>query len=121
MGKRPRISTENLSDLSMITLGDDVVIGGSAHVFRHYGGAGNVEIAPVVIESGATIGEKATGMGDVIVGSGATILPHALLLPGTRVPPRERWGGSPARPISHDEWTSYKRIMRGDGAELVLA
>lgn len=115
MGRRPRITTENLSDVSMITLGDDVTIGGSAQIFCHYGGAGNLVLAPVVIGSRATIGEKATLMGDVVVGEGATILAHSVLLPGTRVPDGERWGGVPARPISREEWDAYKVLMRGAG------
>lgn len=111
MGKRPRITTENISDPCMITLGDDVVIGGSAHVFCHYGGGGHLVIAPVHIGSRATIGLKATVMGDVVVGDGATILPHSVLLPGTRVGPGERWGGVPARRISREEWDSYKLAL----------
>ena len=110
MGRRPRISTENLSDVCMITLGDDVVIGGSAQIFCHFGGGGRLVIAPVVIESRAIIGEKATVMGDVRVGEGATILAHSVLLPGTRVGAHQRWGGVPARPISHEEWEAYKAI-----------
>ncbi len=108
MGRRARITTENFTDVSMITLGDDVSIGGSAHVFCHYGGAGRLVIAPVVIGSRATIGEKATVMGDVVVGEGATVLAHSVLLPGTRVGPRERWAGVPARPIAADEWDAYR-------------
>jgi hypothetical protein len=108
MGRRPRITTENLSDVRLISLGDDVVIGGSANIFCHYGGAGRLVIAPVVIGSRATIGEKATVMGDVVIGEGATILAHAVLLPGTRVGPAERWGGAPARRIGHDEWERMK-------------
>ena len=110
MGLRARISTEFLSDVRMITLGDDVVIGGSAQIFCHFGGGGRLVIAPVVIESRATIGEKATVMGDVRVGEGATILAHSVLLPGTRVGAHQRWGGVPARPISHEEWEAYKAI-----------
>ncbi|HEX8725475.1 MAG TPA: hypothetical protein VF737_08815 [Gemmatimonadaceae bacterium] len=118
MGRRPRITTENFTDVSMITLGDDVSIGGSAHVFCHYGGAGRLVIAPVVIGSGATIGEKATVMGDVVVGEGATVLAHAVLLPGTRVGPRERWGGVPARAIDPAEWDAYRAATGGaDGDE----
>ena len=117
MGRRPRITTENFTDVSMITLGDDVSIGGSAHVFCHYGGAGHLVIAPVVIGSRATIGEKATVMGDVVVGEGATVLAHAVLLPGTRVGPRERWGGAPARPISAAEWDAYREAVSGADAE----
>ena len=65
----------------MITLGDDVVIGGSATLFCHYGGAGRLVIAPIVVGDRATIGEKATIMGDVIVGEGATVLAHSVLVP----------------------------------------
>lgn len=111
MGRRPRITTEMFTDPCMITLGDDVVIGGSANIFCHYGGAGKLVIAPVVIESRATIGEKATIMGDVRVGEGATILAHAVLLPGTRVGAGERWGGTPARAIPREEWRAYKEAV----------
>ena len=113
MGLRPRISTEFLSDVCLISLGDDVTIGGSAHIFCHYGGAGNLVLAPVIIGSRVTVGEKATVMGDVQIGEGATILAHSVLLPGTRVGAGERWGGVPARPISHEEWDAYKVQVLG--------
>jgi len=116
MGRRPRITTEFLTDVSMITLGDDVSIGGSVQIFCHYGGAGRLVIAPVVIGSRATIGEKATVMGDVEVGEGATVLAHSVLLPGTRVGPRERWGGVPARRIDDDEWERYRADTRAPAA-----
>jgi acetyltransferase-like isoleucine patch superfamily enzyme len=70
-------------------------------------------IAPVTIGSRATIGEKATVMGDVEVGEGATVLAHTVLLPGTRVGARERWGGVPARRIEPEEWEEYKRTTLG--------
>ncbi|MCC7195878.1 MAG: hypothetical protein IT356_10010 [Gemmatimonadaceae bacterium] len=108
MGRRVHITSEFFSDVNMITIGDDAVIGGSATVFCHYGGNGRLVIAPVVIGRGAVIGEKATIMGDVVVGEGATVLPHAAVLPGTRIGPRERWGGAPARRISREEWEAMK-------------
>ncbi len=111
MGQRPRITTELISDPCMITLGDDVVIGGSAHVFCHFGGAGHLTIAPVIIGSRATIGLQATVMGDVVVGEDATILAHSVLLPGTRVGRGELWGGVPARPIARAEWDQYKALL----------
>ena len=113
MGRRARITTDHLSDVCMISLGDDVTIGGSATIFCHYGGNGRLVIGPVVIGSNATIGEKATVMGDVVVGEGATVMPHAVLLPHTRVGARERWGGAPARRIPHEEWEEKKRARAG--------
>ena len=112
MGERPRISTEMISDPSMITLGDDVTIGGSAHVFCHFGGGGHLVIMPVIIGSRATIGLKATIMGDVVIGEEAVILPHSVVLPGSRVLAGERWGGVPARPISEGEWSAYNALAR---------
>jgi hypothetical protein len=108
LGRRVRICSENFSDVGMITLGDDVVIGGSATLFCHHGGAGRLVIAPIVIGDRATIGEKATIMGDVIIGEGATVMAHSVLLPGTRVGAKERWGGVPSRRITPDEWKSYR-------------
>jgi hypothetical protein len=108
MGRRPRITTEFFSDPCMITLGDDVTIGGSAHLFCHYGGAGHLVIAPIVIGNRATIGQEATVMGNVTIGEGATVLANTVLLPGTRVGAGERWGGSPARPIPDADWDRYK-------------
>lgn len=114
MGRRPRITTELLSDPRLITLGDDVVIGGSAHVFCHYGGAGHLVIAPVVIGSRATIGQEATIMGDVCIGDGATVLAHSVVMPGTRIGAGETWGGVPARPIAREEWAAYQAVIRGE-------
>jgi hypothetical protein len=113
IGRRPRITTEFISDPCMITLGDDVTIGGSAHIFCHYGGSGHLVIAPVVIGSRATIGLKATVMGDVTIGEDATVLAHSVLLPGTRVGPGELWGGVPARPIPRAVWDRYKARIAG--------
>ena len=115
MGKRAYINTELISDPQLITLGDDVVIGGSATIFAHYGGGGHLTIEPVEIRDKATIGLRATVMGDVIVGAGATILAHSVLLPGSRVGDGETWGGVPARPISREEMDRFKALIRREG------
>jgi hypothetical protein len=113
IGRRAHISTEYISDPGLITLGDDVVLGGSVRIFAHYGGGGNLVIAPVRIGDGATIGLNATVMGDVEVGPGATVLPHSVLLPGSRVGRDEVWGGVPARRITREEMEEFKRGIRG--------
>ncbi len=113
VGRNAYINTELLSDPQLITLGDNVVIGGSATIFAHYGGGGNLVIEPVVIHSGATIGLRVTVMGDVIVGAGATVLPNSVLLPGSRVGEGETWGGVPARPIPREEMDRLKALIRG--------
>ncbi len=46
-----------------------------------------------------TIGLKATIMGGCEIGEGAKLLPHSVLLPKTKVPAGETWGGVPAQKI----------------------
>ena len=100
IGRHAFINTELISDPALIRIGDDVVVGGAVHLFAHYGGGGHLTIAPVEIGDRATIGLGATIMGDVIVGEDAVVLPHSVLLPGSRVAAGETWGGVPARPLS---------------------
>jgi len=115
LGKRVRIGTEFLSDVRMITIGDDAAIGGSATIFCHVAGAGHLTIAPVIIGKRAQVGLRATVMGDVVMGDDSVLLAHSVLMPGTRVPPGERWGGVPARPIADAEWNDYKKnVLRRD-------
>ncbi len=85
IGKGVVINTTNISDPCMIELEDYVTVGGSAHIFAHYGQKGILIIAPVTIKKGATIGLKASIMGDVIVGEKALVKPHTVLLPKTRI------------------------------------
>jgi acetyltransferase-like isoleucine patch superfamily enzyme len=113
IGRHAFVNTEYISDPQLITLGDDAALGGSVRIFAHYGGGGNFVIAPVVIGTRATIGLAATVMGDVEVAEGATVLPHSVLLPGSRVGPGETWGGVPARRIAREEMERFKEGIRG--------
>jgi len=112
IGRHAFVNTELISDPCLLTLGDDVTLGGSVRIFAHYGGGGNLVIAPVVIEDRATVGIGVTIMGDVRVGKGAVILPHSALLPGSRVGDGETWGGIPARPIPREEMDRIKALTR---------
>ncbi len=109
LGRHAFINTEYISDPQLITLGDDVALGGSVRIFAHYAGHGNLTVAPVVIGDRATIGLAATVMGDVKVDADATILAHSVLLPGSRVGPGETWGGVPAKPISKEQLEQFKK------------
>jgi hypothetical protein len=85
IGKGCVINTSNISDPCLIELEDYVTIGGSATIFGHYAQAGVLILAPVKIKRGATVGLKASIMGDVIVGEKVTVKPHSVLLPKTRL------------------------------------
>jgi acetyltransferase-like isoleucine patch superfamily enzyme len=112
IGRHSFINTEYISDPQNITLGDDVAIGGSARIFAHYGGHGNLVISPVTIGNRATIGLGATVMGDVQVGADATILAHSVLMPGSRVGEGETWRGVPAQRVSKEEMECFKESIR---------
>ncbi len=86
IGKGVMINTSFISDPCMITLEDYVTIGGSVTLFGHYGQKGILILSPVVIKRGATIGLKASIMGDVVVGEKVIVPAHTVLLPKTRIP-----------------------------------
>ncbi|OIQ18582.1 MAG: hypothetical protein BM556_10025 [Bacteriovorax sp. MedPE-SWde] len=85
IGKGCVINTSNISDPCMIELEDYVTIGGSATIFGHYAQGGFLVLASVKIKRGATVGLKASIMGDVVVGEKVTVKPHTILLPKTRL------------------------------------
>jgi hypothetical protein len=86
IGKGAHINTTNISDPRLIEIEDKVTIGGSVHIIAHYASHGYLIVEPVKIRKGATVGLKATIMGDVEIGEGATIAPHEVILPKSRVP-----------------------------------
>jgi hypothetical protein len=90
IGKGTMINTSNISDPCLIQIGDFVTLGGSATLIAHYGMKGMLIIDKLVIEDKATIGLKASLFGDVIIGVGATVGPHEVVLPKSRVYKQEK-------------------------------
>jgi acetyltransferase-like isoleucine patch superfamily enzyme len=99
IGKNAHVNTSNITDAAMITIEENVTIGGSATIIAHYGQSGYLILAPTLIRKGATIGILATVMAGADIGENATVLPHSVVLPKTRIPAGETWGGVPARKI----------------------
>lgn len=99
IGKGTAINSTCISDPAMIELGDQVTIGGSATIIAHYAQGGFLVLAPVKIGNRATIGLRATIMGGVEIGESAKIMPNSMVLPRTKVPAGETWGGVPAQKI----------------------
>jgi len=73
IGKGAHINTTNISDPALIEIEDKVTIGGSVHIIAHYASKGYLIVERVKIRKGATLGLKATVMGDVEIGEGAVI------------------------------------------------
>ena len=82
IGRHAFVNTEYISDPQLITIGDDAALGGSVRIFAHYGGGGNLVIAPVTVGHRATLGLACCVMGDVVIGDDATILPESVVQPG---------------------------------------
>lgn len=99
IGRGTQINSSNISDPSLIEMGENVTIGGSATIVAHYGMGGFLIISPVKIGDGATIGLKATILGGVEIGAGAKLMPNSVVLPRTIIPAGETWGGVPAKKI----------------------
>lgn len=114
IGRHAFINTEYISDPSLITLGDDVVMGGSVRICAHFGGGGKLTIAPVVIGDRATLGLACCILGDVVIGNDAVILAESVVLPGSRVGAGETWGGVPARLITKKDMVEFKRVIHGE-------
>jgi hypothetical protein len=86
IGKNVHLNTTNISDPCMIEIEDYVTVGGSVHIIGHYATKGYIVLSRVKIRKGATIGLKATIMGNVEIGMGATIAPHEVVLPKSIIP-----------------------------------
>ena len=86
IGKGVHLNTTNISDPALIEIEDKVTVGGSVHIIAHYASKGYLIVERVKIRKGATIGLKATIMGDVEIGENAAIAPHEVVLPKSRIP-----------------------------------
>ena len=85
IGKGSQIGTTNITDPCLITIGENVYVGGSSHIIAHYSMKGYLILAPVVIGNNVTIGLKATILGGVEIGNDVTIKPNAVLFPKTKI------------------------------------
>jgi acetyltransferase-like isoleucine patch superfamily enzyme len=55
----------------------------------HYGQKGMLVVDRIIIEDNATIGLKASLFGDVVIGKGALVKPHDVVMPKSRIPSKE--------------------------------
>lgn len=109
IGKGTIINSSHISDPSLITMGKRVTIGGSVSIVGHYGQGGYLVLAPVTIGDNVTVGLRAIIMGGVEIGNNCKILPGSVVLPKTKIPSNETWGGVPAIKIDIADLKEVKR------------
>lgn len=97
IGRRVTINTFVLSDWDMITIDDDVFIGGRATVIGHLGEMNQLKLAPVHIGKRCTVGQESAVFPGVVMGDGAVVGANSVLPKFTKVGEGEIWGGVPAR------------------------
>ena len=99
VGNDVNINTGGLADLSLLEIGDNVMIGGGVALICHASERGFLRLAPTKIGNNVSIGIGTIILPDCQIGDGASISPCSLLPKGTRIPPKGVWGGNPLRDL----------------------
>lgn len=99
VGKGLNVNTGGLADLSLLEIGDNVLIGGGVALICHGFERSFVRLAPTRLADNVSIGLNTVIMPDCQIGEGASIAPCSFLPKGTRIPARGHWGGNPVRDL----------------------
>ena len=97
IGHRVSINTVEIYDWNLITIGDDVVLGGDCCLMAHSVEGNIMTMRPIVIENGAMVGGNAKVMPGCTIEAGAVLGASSLLTKNERIPAGQMWGGMPAR------------------------
>ena len=108
VGNGVNINTGGLADLSMLEIGDNVLIGGGVALICHASERGFIRLAPTKIGNNVSIGLGSIIMPDCEIGDGASIAPLSLVPKGTRVPAKGVWGGNPLRDLRAERREAIK-------------
>ena len=99
VGEGVNINTAGLADLSMLEIGNHVLIGGGVALVCHASERGFLRLAPTKIGNNVSIGLGSVIMPDCEIGDGASIAPCSLVPKGTKIPVRGVWGGNPVHDL----------------------
>ena len=97
IGEGVNINTAGLADLSMLEIGNNVLIGGGVALICHASERGFLRLAPTRIGNNVSIGLGSVILPDCEIGDGASIMPCSFLPKGTKIPPQGIWGGNPVQ------------------------
>ncbi|MFM9033412.1 MAG: Pls/PosA family non-ribosomal peptide synthetase [Mycobacterium sp.] len=96
-----------LPEADLVTLGDGSTVNRGCVVQTHLFHDRIMRMDTVVLENGATLGPHCVALPASRIGAGATVGPASLVMRGDEVPPSTRWQGNPIAP-----WTLSRRRRR---------
>ena len=99
IGEGVNINTAGLADLSMLEIGNNVLIGGGVALICHASERGFIRLAPTKIGNNVSIGLGSVILPDCEIGDGASIAPCSYLPKGSKIPSKGIWGGNPVRDL----------------------
>ncbi len=100
MGKRIQLNSGQLTDVYLIEIGDDCVVGSEARIICHQMSRGRLTLKRVKIGNRVMIGIMSVICPGVEIGDDATVMPNSFVLKNTKIPPGTVWGGVPAIQIT---------------------
>lgn len=107
IGNGVNINTGGLADLSMLEIGDNVLVGGGVALICHASDRGFLRLESTKIANNVSIGLSSVIMPGCEIGEGASIAPCSYVPKGTKIPPKSVWGGNPVRDLREE-----KRLAR---------
>jgi non-ribosomal peptide synthetase-like protein len=97
IGKRVTINSILIFDWNLISIDDDVVIGGDAVLMAHSLEGGRMRMRPVRLGKKSMVGGNAKVMPGCVLGEGAVLGASSLMTKGLEIPAHHMWGGVPAK------------------------
>jgi non-ribosomal peptide synthetase-like protein len=119
----------------LLDLGDDVSLGQGAHLGLVELDRGDIVVAPIALEAGATLMVRAGMEGPARMGAGSVLTALSVLNAGSAVPAGEVWDGVPAQRVGlapaapvitraalrHGPWRHALLMLLGQGLFAALA
>ncbi|KMO40235.1 peptide synthetase [Methylobacterium tarhaniae] len=99
IGRRSIVSGLEAGAIDLVSVGDDVTLGGKLRIANAEVVGNELVIGPVAIGSSASIGTSCVIGHDATIGEGAELADLTAILPGTRVAAWTHWDGAPGRAV----------------------
>jgi|TARA_B100001540_G_scaffold83535_2_gene75204 acetyltransferase-like isoleucine patch superfamily enzyme len=103
VGRGAQINSSFVNDCFMVEIGDRTIIGGDATINGHLFERDGIHLSKVKIGKKVVIGAGSQINPGCVIGDGSVVASRAVLPKFTNIPPKEIWGGIPAKFIKKIE------------------